>query len=664
MDIKKRVDVKPKKLERTVKTFTRATKAVNKAQKVVRKGANAKKNTDRQAQNSGENEGAYASNKTMQTAKDVRKRAIKAPYKALKNEMYRRQKNGVRFNVSGGHEPTSALRLNERSSSTSHTRARSGTGPRDAPAIKTRLQSSTDRRDTIKTRSQTSAGRQGTVTNLNERNPSAGHARAQNGTGRKDAPAIKTRIQTSTSQKEIPTSLKNKTVHAKKRNAFRKNSIRNHVERTRRAVKTAKKGFEAIVNGAMAVFRGGKTIWLFIAAAGGNVVVVACIVVIVAAILSPFAFLFGGNNSVDAHPSLAEVSSDINAEYTAKFKSIIDDHDDVDEIEIRDYEIDSANYVASNWKDILSIWSVNNDIYRGEEKTDNELEEIDPDKPDEQEELPYIMTDHNITLLTNMFWQMNDITYEIKTEKVEVDPGTTPKPTATPKPSQSPKPSSSPSASSSPEPTPKTKTIKTLIITPISRDYLWGADNYNFDDDQREWLEDLMGDQFAKEWSMLLLGITGAEMTDMQKQLLEGLPAGSGATIAYNASTRLGHPYSKAKRGQGLYVDCSYLARWCYREAGYDWFTPATAAEQARWCNNSGYVVERSKLKAGDLLFYSFAKNGRYKNISHVAVYIGRAKDGKEYMIDASSSNGFVIYREVFSDKNLVMCGRPLMYLD
>lgn len=648
MDIKKRVDVKPKKLERTVKTFTRATKAVNKAQTVVRKGANAKKSADRQAQNSGENEGAYATNRTMQSVKDVRKRAIKAPYKALKKEMYRRQKNSVRFNVSGGHEPTSALRLSERNSA--HERARSGTGRRDPPAIKTR--------------SQTSAGRQETVSRLNERNASTGQARVRNGTGRKEAPAIKTRLQTSASQKEIPASLKNQTIHAKKRNAFRKNSIKNHVERTRRAVKSAKKGFEAIVNGAMAVFRGGKTIWLLIAAAGGNVVVVACIIAIVAAILSPFAFLFGGNNSVDEHPSLAEVANDINAEYTAKFKSIIDDHDDVDEIEIRDYEIDSANYVASNWKDILSIWSVNNDIYRGEKKTDDELQEIDPDKPAEQEELPYIMTDHNITLLTNMFWQMNDITYEIKTEKVEVDQDTTPEPTATPKPSQSPKPSSSPSATSSPEPTPKTKTVKTLIITPISRDYLWGADNYNFDDDQREWLEDLMGDQFAKEWSMLLLGITGTEMTDTQKQLLEDLPTGPGATIAYKASTRLGHPYSKAKRGQGLYVDCSYLARWCYREAGYDWFTPATAAEQARWCNNNGYVVERSELKAGDLLFYSFAKNGRYKNISHVAVYIGRASDGKEYMIDASSSNGFVIYREVFSEKNLVMCGRPLMYLN
>jgi len=665
MDNKRRVDLK--KYERTLRTFTRTTRTANKGRTAVHKGV--KKSLDRSTneRERSENEGVYASDETTDVAKKAVKRGVNASYRTLRKRLYRKRDNNRRFSDGDRYESGTSLRKKEKPN-TGQTRSRYSASRRDVPDISL-------------------AKRQQSISRLNERNASTSDAGVRSGGARSgdgasvikaktnssagrsgrasprragDAnrtPEINPRLRIAGGQNIVPTSLSKQTIQTRQKNAFRKNAIQNHIERTQKTVQTAKRGLEAIIKGTRAVFRGAKALWLLVGAAGGQVALVVCVVAIVAAILSPFAFLFGGNNSVDDHPSLAEVAGDINTQYTAKFKSIINDHDDVDEIEIRDYEIDSANYVANNWKDILSIWSVNNDMYRGEKKTDEELQEIDPDEPVEPEELPYVMTVQNVRSLTNMFWTMNEITYEIKTKKIEVDEESSP--TATPRPSRSP----SPSASPSPKPTPKTKTIKTLIITPVSRDYLWGADNYSFDDDQREWLEDLMSDKFQKEWSKLLLGIVGTEMSDVQRQLLESLAAGPGATIAYNASTRLGHPYSKAKRGQGLYVDCSYLARWCYREAGYDWFTPATAAEQGRWCHNHGFVVERSSLQAGDLLFYSFAKNGRYRNISHVAVYIGRASDGKEYMIDASSSNGFVIYRELFSDKNLVMCGRPLMYL-
>ena len=459
----------------------------------------------------------------------------------------------------------------------------------------------------------------------------------------------------------VPSLTQKQTVKNMKRQAFRKNAIKNSVKRMSTMARSTKRGVTAIMRGAVTVFRAAKSIWLLISIAGsGTVIIIAIVAVIVAAVLSPFAFLFGGNEPVDNKPSLAEVASDINAEYTARFNSIIDDHDYVDEVIIEAYETDSSTYVACNWKDILSVWSINNDMYRGEEElTSEDVEDVDPDELEaEQDELAYVMTDKNIKTLTKLFWQMNHIQYEIKTEEVEVEPSEQPEPTATP--SKTP----SPSASPTPEPTPETKTVRTLIITPQSKNYLWGADTYHFDNEQRSWLDDLMSDTYHKEWSRLLMGIVGTEITDVQQALLDSLPVSLGGEIALNASTRLGHPYSKKKRGQGLYVDCSYLARWCYLEAGYDWFTPGTAAEQARFCYKSDLIVGRNELKAGDLLFYSFAQNGRFKNVSHVAIYIGRASDGNEYMIDASSSNGFVIYREVFSDNNLVFCGRPLMYLN
>ncbi len=120
------------------------------------------------------------------------------------------------------------------------------------------------------------------------------------------------------------------------------------------------------------------------------------------------------------------------------------------------------------------------------------------------------------------------------------------------------------------------------------------------------------------------------------------------------ALMRLGDPYSKAKRGQGDYVDCSYFARWCYQKAGVSYYKASSAAEQAIYCVNNDLCISYSNLEPGDLIFWAFKENGRFKNISHVGIYSG---DG--YVIDASSSLGMVVYRPVFGVDSIVVCARP-----
>lgn len=604
MDIKKRVYAEPKQRDRAIKKKNIGKKTVNKGKALIhttKKGVNTGKDIDQRINsNDNRNEGEYAKDQVVSSAKNTGYRVKQTP-QDIKRRVNQLKKNTEKMRKHGVHD----------------------------------------------------AGAKGSASSAKRKKGTQRHSSAPK--GRHGGKAVSVRRRGSVSSLTQKQTVKNM-----QRQAFRRNAIKNSVKRMRSMAISTKRGIAAIVRSAVNAFRAIKSIWLVMSIAGSGTVIVVAIVVIVAAVMSPFAFLFGGNEPMDGKPSLAEVANDINAEYTAKFNSIINDHDYVDEVIIEAYETDSATYVACNWKDILSVWSINNDMYRGEEELKNEeVEDVDPDELEaEQEELAYVMTDKNIKTLTKLFWEMNDIQYEIKTEEVEIEPREQPEPTSTP-----PK-TPSPSASPTPETITEIKTVKTLIITPYSKDYLWGADRYNFDDEQRGWLDDLMSDNYHKEWSKLLMGVVGTEITEVQQALLNSLPVGLGGEIALNASTRLGHPYSKKKRGQGLYVDCSYLARWCYLEAGYDWFTPGTAAEQARFCYKNDLIVDRNKLKAGDLLFYSFAQNGRFKNVSHVAVYIGRASDGKEYMIDASSSHGFVIYREVFTDNNLVFCGRPLRYLD
>ena len=56
----------------------------------------------------------------------------------------------------------------------------------------------------------------------------------------------------------------------------------------------------------------------------------------------------------------------------------------------------------------------------------------------------------------------------------------------------------------------------------------------------------------------------------------------------------------------------------------------------------------------GDLIFWSFKENGRYKNITHVGIYAGNGM-----VIDSSSSRGMVVYRELFGRGSIVTIGRP-----
>ena len=130
----------------------------------------------------------------------------------------------------------------------------------------------------------------------------------------------------------------------------------------------------------------------------------------------------------------------------------------------------------------------------------------------------------------------------------------------------------------------------------------------------------------------------------------------TGSQAVKNALARLGKPYSQAKRDSGNYYDCSSLTYYAYREAGINlsYHGSNTAASQGKLLSDRGCEVDYEDIQPGDLIFYSFTRNGRYQNISHVAVYAGNG-----YLVDASSSKGCVVFRPVYSTGKIVMCGRP-----
>lgn len=128
-----------------------------------------------------------------------------------------------------------------------------------------------------------------------------------------------------------------------------------------------------------------------------------------------------------------------------------------------------------------------------------------------------------------------------------------------------------------------------------------------------------------------------------------------GNLVAQIAVSKVGCGYSQSMRDQEGWYDCSSLVYRCYAEAGITYLNGKTAADEAQYLVEHGMTVSASELQPGDIIFYSYESNGRYRNISHVAIYIGN----NEMVHAANSSRGVV--RDPFRPSNLSepLYGRP-----
>lgn len=119
------------------------------------------------------------------------------------------------------------------------------------------------------------------------------------------------------------------------------------------------------------------------------------------------------------------------------------------------------------------------------------------------------------------------------------------------------------------------------------------------------------------------------------------------------ALLRVGYPYSQAYRNSGKYYDCSSLAYYSCLSAGIDisYYGMNTAAAEAQKLYNEGKGISVNDIRQGDLIFYSSVANGRFMNISHVAIYVG---DGM--IVEALNQSKGVIYRKLYTNGMVLVC--------
>lgn len=121
--------------------------------------------------------------------------------------------------------------------------------------------------------------------------------------------------------------------------------------------------------------------------------------------------------------------------------------------------------------------------------------------------------------------------------------------------------------------------------------------------------------------------------------------------VAGLALSKTGCRYSQERRMEEGYYDCSSFVYRLYKEAGVT--LPGTAAGQGQYCYRHALLVNKKDLKPGDLIFYSYEINGRFRNISHVAVYIGNGE-----MVHAANENRGVV-KDALRTSNVVFYARP-----
>ena len=147
-------------------------------------------------------------------------------------------------------------------------------------------------------------------------------------------------------------------------------------------------------------------------------------------------------------------------------------------------------------------------------------------------------------------------------------------------------------------------------------------------------------------------GMIGAEK---YQAILDAVSDENGKQVVAFALSKVGYPYSQAYRNSGNYYDCSSLAYYAWKAAGVDisYGGANTAAAEARYCYENQYLVSFGEMQPGDLIFYSYGSNGRFMDITHVAVYVG---DGN--VVEAVNERIGVVCRAVQAG-SIVLIGRP-----
>ncbi len=211
--------------------------------------------------------------------------------------------------------------------------------------------------------------------------------------------------------------------------------------------------------------------------AGGVVLVLAMVIGAAAAVIgSPMGILFADESGDPNSIHIAEIVAETNADFGEAINEIVAAHPECSETTI-EYDYEDGHTWASYWPEVLAVFAVHTNL-----NSDSDVVVIDEGKK---------------LLIQNTFWFMHQIDSEIETVT------TTPEPTE-----------------DEPDPEPVTEHI--LHITVSSKSVAELAEEYNFTQDQRDILDELLSDELRPYLLALCGGVGGVVGDDTLQWPLPG----------------------------------------------------------------------------------------------------------------------------------------------
>ena len=334
----------------------------------------------------------------------------------------------------------------------------------------------------------------------------------------------------------------------------------------------------------------------------------ALVAVVIAVIYnSPFSIFFPPLENGD---TVMTVTSQYVAEFNRDINTIVTEHKDCDIGKIVYVDYEGTSSAPSNYYDVMSVYMVKYGV--GNTAT--------------------VMNDTAKANLKTVFDDMCSYTTSTGEEKITNESG-------------------------------KNEKKKVLYVNVTLKTYHQMETEYGMSDDEISMLNSLMSPENLSSLG-ITSGSTGTQNGGNKKssltqneinEILNKITDEKAKTAVSFALSKVGYPYSQPLRNSGTHFDCSSLAYYAWNSAGISVMTDGsnTAASEAKWCSDNDCTVKEENLKPGDLIFYSYSNNGRYKNISHVGIYVG---DGK--MVEAVDEATGVVMQD-YHNGGLVMIGRP-----
>ena len=355
------------------------------------------------------------------------------------------------------------------------------------------------------------------------------------------------------------------------------------------AVAAIKVAVKATIAAVKAIIAGVKALVAAIAAGGWVAVVVILVICLVALILgSVFGIFFSGEDSGTGQTMQTAVQ-EINTEYDNKL------------LEIRNgttYDVLEMSGSRAVWKDVLAVYAV---------KTNT-----DPDNPQEVA----TMDDNKKQLLKDLFWEMNEVSSRTEsvseTVIIETDDG-----------------------NGNIIQTETTVTRTYLYITVAHKTVDEMASQYGFNQEQKDYLTELLKPENNSLWAAALYGINYSD-----DQIV---------TVALTQIGNVGGDPYWSWYGFGSRVEwCACFVSWCANECGYidTGVIPkyAGCVNGVQWFKDRGQWVDGSAEPApGMIIFFDWdspdGSSGPQDGLSDHTGIVQKVENGIVYTVEGNSGD-------------------------